>query len=260
MDNIENALRTLGIKKSSQQVFLFLVKNGVSPVSVISNGTNTPKSSIYDSLEELNSHGLTIEFNQGRSKEYGVIKEEQLKDVVLKKIHDIKSAESALINFMHTNSSTESSAKTKIKFYTGNEGIRQAFRDTVWHEKCAETYLMWPTEEMIDILTPEFSKWHSEQRLKYEVQMYIIRKNSDRKLDIKGSDKDSLLESAGWKNYREIRYAPEGTEWTMSYWIYDDKCLFASSSNERFAFIVHSKEFANLMKILWKNTWNISQN
>jgi len=86
--------------------------------------------------------------------------------------------------------------------------------------------------------------------------MYIVRKHTDRKMD---KENTPLLESAGWKNNREVRYAPKNENWTMSYWVYDDKCLFASSSGEQFAFVVHSKEFAQMMILLWRQMWNVSE-
>lgn len=257
---ISTALATLGIKGAAQRVFAYLTEHGVSPVADIAAGLRVPKSSIYDSLDELSSLGLTVEYSENRSKGYGAIGEDQLKDLVSKKIQEIKSAESALLSFMKSSPQAKGPVKPKVKFYMGSEGIRQAFRDTMWHEKCKNTYLMWPTKEMVDILSPEFSKWHSEQRLKHKVMMHVIRKHADRQMDTANDGKTSkLLESPGWKNDREVRYAPKDAEWRMSYWVYDDKCLFASGAGEQFAFIVHSREFAELMQLLWQNMWDVSK-
>jgi sugar-specific transcriptional regulator TrmB len=255
MKDISTALTGLGVKGGAQKVFTYLLEHGVSPVTAIAEAILTPKSSIYDSLEELSSLGLIIEYSENRSKEYGTISSEQLKDLIESKVKYIKSAQDALLEFMKSSDKKKGPVKPKVKFYVGSEGIRQAFRDTMWHEKCKKTYLMWPTEEMVEILTPEFSKWHSEQRLKHSVMMYVIRKHSDRQMNKK---KSPLLESAGWKNDREVRYAPKDDSWSMSYWIYDDKCLFASGAGEQFAFVVHSKEFADLMLLLWKKMWETS--
>ena len=256
MKYTSTALKNLGVKGGAQKVFEYLVQNGISPVTKIAEAINTPKSSIYDSLSELSQHGLIIEYRENRSKEYGAISKDQLKDVISNKIKNIKSSEESLLSFMNSIPEKMGSVKPKIKFYVGLEGIRQAFRDTTWNNRCKETFLMWPTKDMIDILTPEFSKWHSEQRLKFNVMMYIIRKHSDRKMD---KDSIPLLESSGWKTDREIKYAPKKEDWNMSYWIYDDKCLFASSSGEHFAFVVHSKEFAQMMTLLWRQMWNASE-
>ncbi len=259
MEQISSSLSILGVKGAAQRIFIYLSQNGVSPVSKISESISIPKPSIYDGLSELADLKLVIEYDQGRSKEYGSISAEQLKDLVARKISEIKSAETALLAFIASQDQKNGPVKPKIKFYVGTEGIRQAFRDTMWHEKCTETFLMWPTTEMVDILTPEFSKWHSEQRLKYNVQMYVIRIDSDRALDKSSGAKQELVESKSWTNDIFIRYAPKETQWAMSLWIYDDRCLFASSSGEQFAFVVQSKEFANLMHVLWKNTWEVSK-
>lgn len=259
MEKISSSLSVLGIKGTAQRVFIYLSQSGVSPVSKIAGNIMVPKTSIYDALEELRTEKLVIEYDQGRSKEYGPVSSEQLADIVTNKISEIKSAESTLLSFIQSQNTNKGPVKPKIKFYTGTEGIRQAFRDTMWHERCKETFLMWPTNEMIDILSPEFSKWHSEQRLKHRVFMSVIRKHTDRKLDKVSEDKNDLLESAGWKNDREIKYAPADAEWSMSYWIYDDTCLFASSAGEKFAFVVQSKEFAELLKLLWKQMWEVSR-
>ncbi len=252
------AYKILGISGTPERVFAYLLQNGVSPVSKVADQLRIPKPSVYDALGKLQDEKLVIEYSQNRSKEYGPISDTQLKELIAAKISSIKSVESMLLEAMTMNKA-QGPIKPKIKFYTGTEGIRQAFRDTTWHEKCTETYLMWPTNEMIDVLTPEFSKWHSEQRLKYKVQMYIIRTHTDRKLDQASEAKNKLLQSEGWTKYRDVRYAPPHTNISMSFWIYDDKCLFASGSGEQFAFIVQSKEFTDLMKVLWQNTWNISK-
>lgn len=252
------SISALGIKGTAVRVFTHLLSTGVSPVTKIAEALHIPKPSVYDALSELQDQKLVIEYSQGRSKEYGPISAEQIKEIVASKIASMKSAESALVSLLMQSTKT-GPVKPKIKFYTGIEGIRQAFRDTMWHERCKETYLMWPTNEMIDILTPEFSKWHSEQRLRYGVHMHVIRKDSDRALDTKSEQKSTLLQSDGWKNDRTIRYAPKETDWSMSFWIYDDTCLFASSSGEQFAFVVQSKEFSHLMYILWNSTWGISK-
>jgi len=58
---------------------------------------------------------------------------------------------------------------------------------------------------------------------------------------------------------REIRYAPKGMTWDMGYWMYDDKVAFISSQKELFGFVVHSRDFANLMRAQFHALWQISK-
>jgi hypothetical protein len=90
-------------------------------------------------------------------------------------------------------------------------------------------------------------------RLKYQITLNIIHKVQDGQFDTTEGLKE------GWNSYRKIRQAPENFEWSVSYWIYDNKVLFSSGGKDRFAFIVHSKEFADLMILLWKQVWEVSR-
>ncbi len=257
MTHIDTTLAGLGIKGTAQGVFTYLIENGVSPVAKIASGIRTPKSSIYSALDELASMGLITEYSQNRSKEYGIIDDQQLKDLIDQRVRNMKSHEKVLLDFMQNSHQSSQTIKPKIKFYTGIEGIRQSFRDMPWHKNCKETYVMWSTKDMVDILTPEFSEWHSGKRLKYKIMLNAIRKYSDRAMNDEPQNK-KLLQSDAWTQQREVRYAPKNTEWTMSYWIYGDKCHFSSGAGEKFAFIIHSQEFADLMLVLWQNVWKVS--
>jgi sugar-specific transcriptional regulator TrmB len=253
------SLSLLGIKKTAQDVFAHLLKHGPTLVADIATAMHMPKSTIYDTLSELLGQSLVVEYSDERGKRFAAISAEEVDALYKKKITELTSASQMLTAFMKDTAQVSDVAQPRVRFYFGAEGIRQAFRDTMWHERCKETFLMWSTQEMIKILGPEFSQWHSEQRLRFKVQMYVIRKSTDRKMEVAKGDHAPLVSSKGWSSDRDIRYAPKKTDWSMNYWIYDNTCLFAASGTEQFAFVVHSKEFAGLMKLLWKQMWEVSE-
>jgi len=256
--DIHATLNLLDINERSQKVFLYLIDKGTSTVVTISKDTALPKSSVYDALSDLSSQNLIVEYSENRSKEFGVISVEQFKEIGAKKLAEISQANKFLEDFMIHSPTTAKSSRPKITFYKNAEGIRQAFRDNMWHAKCKDSYLMWPTEEMVAVLGEEFSKWHSAQRLKFDVHLHVVQSHTDRKM-LTTASQQKLLKSSGWATNHSIRYAPKGMIWDMSYWIYDDKTLFAGVGEDKFAFIVHSKEFAQLMQMLWQQVWNISK-
>ena len=259
--DIHTSLEILGLKPIAQKVFIHLTEHGTSPVTDIAFKLNIPKSSIYDALSELLVESLVIEYSENKNKTFGVIDNDGLEKIIFQKVEKLKNAGSALLHFSSLKKHSGNKSKPRIKFYFGDEGIRQAFRDTTWNKHCTQTYLMWPTREMVKVLTPEFSAWHSEQRLKYKVFLNVIRKYSDKNMDEEKTSTSTgkLVQSRGWANDREIRTAPKGFNWDMSFWVYDNKCLCASSGEDKFAFVVHSKEFADLMTLLWRQVWNISK-
>jgi sugar-specific transcriptional regulator TrmB len=254
MAQTENIFKSLGIKPNSQRVLDYLITHNLSPTKDIAFALNLPKSTIYDALDELITESLVTEYTEDRGRVFGITDKEQLIRISEQKIKDLKENQKNLLEYINTAQKEDSVSKPKIKFYFGSEGIKQAFRDTMWHSGCIESYVMWPTKEMLDILGPEFCEWHSAMRLRYKIVLKILQKESDR-----GLQKSTQGLGEGWGTNRLIRHVPPEIDWHMSYWIYDNKVLFAGGESKHFAFIVHSKEFADLMIILWKQMWEISK-
>jgi sugar-specific transcriptional regulator TrmB len=262
--NIDQICDLLDIHKLTKRVLLFLIEHSTekhrsfSVVDIASN-LSTPKSSIYDAVNELIEKSIVIEYAEGKAKSFGISSLEQLEHVYKKKMSEFESAHKSLITYIQENADKNSESYTtrpKIRFYYGVEGIRQAFRDTPWSEKHLETYLMWPMKEMVDLLGEEFLIHHGTPRLHHKIDMKVVQKFED---------KGIIPESFKWKKYdqneelTEIRYAPQAMNWNISYWIYGDKVLFAGSGHEKYAFVVQSREFASLMKLMWEQMWSVAK-
>jgi predicted transcriptional regulator len=250
---ISNFLDVIDLKPVSRKVLLDIVEHGVSSVAEISSRLHTPKSTVYDALSPLIEKSLINEYaTDERGKTFGISEPEQLTRVHGERIEELKKAQIALLEYIKHHKPSRSIAQPKIKFYAGTLGIKQAFRDMPWTKDHKETYLLWATNDMISI-DEEFFKWHGTQRFQHKVFMYAIEKHEDRKLQTK---KHEWLKADSKTNAVEVRYLPKGTDWKMSYWIYGDKVLFSSGGEEKIAFTVHSKEFSQMMKLMWQNTWN----
>lgn len=258
-DRFGDICRILDIKPIAQKVLRTLISKGSLSVADVASFLHIPKSSIYDALEQLMEQSIVIEYAEGRSKTFGISSMEHLEDIYKNKMKELAGAHSSLLSFIaeHKGSEADSGvSKPKIQFYYGVEGIRQAFRDMPWVKKYTDTYLMWPTNEMVDMLGDVFLNHHASGRFLHNVQMKIVNKYSD-KGKIPSIYKFGKTDPAA--RLTESRFAPKSMEWKISYWIYGDKCLFAGSGEEKYAFVVHSQEFVQLMKILWQQVWEVSE-
>jgi sugar-specific transcriptional regulator TrmB len=255
MEN-KDFLEIFGLKAIPKKVLLDLIKHGVSKVTDISSRLHLPKSTIYDALALLSDKSLINEYSDERGKSFGLSDNEQLARVHSDKIEEFKKAHSSLLSFINSHSKEESVVKPKIKFYSGTVGIKQAFRDMMWNSKYKEAYLMWPMQDMLDSIDEDFLKWHGTRRYKHGVMIYSIEKHSDRKLQTKEHE---WLENDIKNKLTEVRYLPKGMNWKMSYWIYGDKCLFASGGKEKVAFTIHSQEFCDIMKLMWDQMWEVAR-
>ena len=250
----QNFLDVFDLRPVPKKVLLDIVRNGVSSVVEIAIRLHMPKSSVYDALSPLVSKSLINEYSNERGRTFGISDNEQLARVYNEKMDELKKGHASLLSFIQNHKAKDSVVQPKIKFYAGILGIKQAFRDMPWVKEHKEAYMLWNTKNMIDI-DEEFFKWHGKQRFTHKVFIYVIEKHEDRKLQDK---KHELLKNDRKANLVDVRYLPKKDDWKMSYWIYGDKVLFASSGEEKIAFTVHSKEFAQMMKLMWQNAWNNS--
>jgi len=254
--NNKDFLNIFGLPPKSKAVLLDIIDNGDSSVADISARLNMPKSSIYDAVAPLLDQSLINEYSSDRSKSFGISDPDQLARAHSERLEELKSAQTSLLDFIGKHHQKDTVAKPKIKFYSGTLGIKQAFRDMPWQKDITETFMVWPTKDMIGI-DEEFFKWHGTQRFRYGVFIYAIENHEDRK--IQGVKKHEWLRNDKKNNLVSVRYLPKGTDSKMSFWLYGNKCLFASGGAEKIAFNVHSKEFCQMMKILWQSLWNQSK-
>ena len=249
--NNNDFLDIFGLSAKSKSVLMDIINNGVSTVADISARLNMPKSSIYDAIIPLLDQSLINEYSDDRGKSFGISDREQLTRANEERLQSLKMAQFSLLDFIGKHNSKDGVARPKIKFYSGTLGIKQAFRDMPWQKDLTETFMVWPTKDMIGI-DEEFFKWHGTQRFKYGVFIYAIENHEDRK--IQGNKKHEWLQNTK-NNLVSVRYLPHGVDTKMSFWLYGNKCLFASGGAEKIAFTVHSKEFCQMMKILWQSLW-----
>ena len=255
INTLNKSLEVLGLKTASKRVLEALVNIGTASAADIAAVLNMPKSSVYDALYELTNKSLAVEYIDNNGKTFSIPDQDQLARIHQNKINEIQNAHENLLIFLKNKNKRKNTARPRVKFYSGVEGIRQAFRDIPWSKKYSEAYLMWPTKDMLDLLGEEFLFEHRKPGRELGVIVNVIERESDRKLH----SKHQWLSAHIKENLNQKRYLPDNIKWHMSYWIYGDKCLFASGGMEKVAFTIQSKEFADLQKIMWQQMWKISK-
>jgi sugar-specific transcriptional regulator TrmB len=251
----QDSLKGLDIRSNTKSVLGALAYLGRAKAVDIASYLNKPKSSIYDGLNELIDLGLAIEESSDTCKIFSIAQKEQLTQIKLNQLSLVENAFKE-IHKIASSTAQKTTPRPRIRFYAGVEGTQQAFRDMQWNSEYKDAYLMWPMKDMLKTLGEQFLKSHGSERHKHKVVLHSIRKDSDRAFL---KNHYEWLESDRLSQLREVRYAPKNADWNMSFWVYGEQTLFASSGSEHFAFIVRSQEFADLMTVLWKQTWERSR-
>ncbi|MFZ2193283.1 MAG: helix-turn-helix domain-containing protein [Candidatus Moraniibacteriota bacterium] len=250
MQNIKGILASINIPISAQEIYIALLENGKATARVLSHRTGITRTSIYDQIKILRTKGLIVErsiegttiFEIGDARQLSILLNEQA-EKLQEQQNFLKKNITNLIN-------KSQSLQPKIRFFEGQDGVKQLFKDILWHDNIT-LYLYWPYEQMLEYLGEDFLLWFSSRRKAHNIPIKTIWGNKNEKIKkhiFTDDDKDV-----------ERRYLIQKDISSMGYIIYDKKVAFISSSKESFGFIVESIEFTNLQKMQFDILWNTAK-
>jgi HTH-type transcriptional regulator, sugar sensing transcriptional regulator len=242
----------IGLSEITQKVFNDLISKGPSTARLLADRVNIPRPSVYDHLKILISKGLVMErFEEGK-KIFIIDDIKNIEELLSDKIKNLQEEKKKFDLSLPSLLKKVSFIEPQIKFYSGKEGMKQVINHIMLNRNI-ETMLMWPMSEMMKVLGPEYLEELNKKRIHRNIFLRVIWPK-DKVLDIK---KYPYLGS-GEEHLRDLRFAPRDMSWNMGYWMYEDRVAFLSSEKEGFGFVIHSKDFAELMKVQFEQIWKIS--
>lgn len=250
---LEDILKELGFSDTAIAIYNRLLETGTASARQLAENLSLPRPTVYDNLKILIDNGLVLEKNEDNKKIFGADDPKNLQNLLQTKIDILNKNKREIAVLMSTLQSSSRSLEPKIKFYSGVEGIKQVLKDMLWHENI-ETVTMWPISEMVAILGKEYLETLNRRRIRQKISIRGIWPRN-KAVDFKNHP----FLGVGKGHLRELRLAPKEMNWDMSYWQYADKVAFISSRAEGFGFVVHSRDFVNLIKTQFEQIWKLSK-
>ncbi|MFA6547897.1 MAG: helix-turn-helix domain-containing protein [Candidatus Magasanikbacteria bacterium] len=250
---IEKILKEIGFSDNSVRIYDRLLESGFSSARQLAENLNLPRPTVYDGLKVLINSGLVIEKEEENKKLFSVDDVKNLQHLVRSRIENLKKNDQAISDLLPNLISKTKALEPKIKFYSGVAGIKQVLKDMLWY-KDIETLTMWPISEMVEILGKEYLEDLNRRRIKQGISIRGIWPR-DKAVDFKTHP----FLGVGKGHLRELRLAPKSMTWNMSYWLYADKVAFISSRAESFGFVIHSRDFVDLIKTQFEVIWPLSK-
>lgn len=249
---LEEKIKILGLKDDEVRTFLFLVENGPAIVGVLAKKLNVGRPSLYGYLKNLVALGLVTQSEKNGIKLFSPANLDKIEYVFNKKIQDLTSAKSNINNLFNDLKNKNGWQPPKFQIFEGKEEMRNLAKDFLLY-KNTETQSYWPIKSMIEVLGEDFFRDFNIERINRNIWVDAIWPEKE-KVDMK---KYPFM-GAGESFLREIRITPKDIEFTMGYWIYENKVAFLSSKKSNFGFIVENEEFANMLRsqfrIIWENS------
>lgn len=253
MDMFKKLFQELGLSDQSRRVYLALLESGTSSARTLAENLNIPRPSVYDQINLLIQRGLVLERAEGSKKLFQVDDVKNLARLVTDQMEHLKHEKVELDALLPKLMKGQGSIEPRIRFYSGVEGVRQVLNDIHWYHDL-ETMSLWPIREMIDLLGKEYFEEFNRRRIRQGLFIRAIWPQ-----DKRVRFKDYPFLGAGGGHLRELRLAPKGLTWNMGYWIYADKVAFLSSRKETYGFVIHSRDFAEMMKTQFEGIWKESK-
>lgn len=250
---LDKIFQELNLPPNARMIFSDLLDKGPSTARLIAERLGMPRPSVYDNIKILIQNGLVTERDEENKKIFSVDDVQNIPNLLQSKIDALETEKSAFKKLLPSLLKKAAFVEPKIKFYSGKEGLRQVMNHIMWHRNIATT-IMWPMHEILQVLGADYLEELNKKRIQRNISIRGIYPHNS-KPDLK---KHPFL-GIGGGHLREIRLAPKGMAWDMGYWMYEDRVAFISSQKESFGFVIHSRDFANLMKTQFEAVWNMSK-
>jgi DNA-binding transcriptional ArsR family regulator len=248
MDILDRVLTELGFAPPVRRLYRFLAEAGPSSARTIAERMSLPRPSVYDHVAPLIAHGIASLIEQDGKKVFAVSSVDDLYRLVKEKEERIASVGKALDAERASIARSIESIVPKIKFYEGRDGLVTLFGDFLW-SGADEIVSVWPYHEMLEVFGSDTLEEFNRKRIKHKIALRTVWTE-------RPSGAERIWKGGDWKVER--RFAPRGFRPSMGFTAYGNRVAFMSSKDERYGFIVESRDFAALKRaefeLLWKQS------
>jgi len=249
---MEKELRKLGLSENESNVYLELLKLGLSHAKPIIEKTKLHRQLVYDALESLIKKGLAGYVIQSNRKYFKASNPSQFEEYFNKKENNLKK-ERALFKSLLPKLlilSKSSKQEQEAVIYQGNKGIKSLLNDMM--------------KEKLPILTIGASDTNAES-FKYHTRFNLPvfhKERIENKISLKILLSKEMKKRS--KNLQRLRYTssrilPKEFTSNSSTNIYGNKVSIIMWGEEPFGIIIKSKDIAESQKKHFRLLWKIAK-
>ncbi len=241
--DFEEQLHKYGLTHKQSRLYVAALKTGSAPLQKVADAAKLGRTNAYDAMHVLITKGLVSIAPEGKRNMFVAQPPKMLK----KLLRDQEFELDELIPQLETiNAQTE--FKPKILFYPGVEGYKMAYEDSLTAPD-KQLVGIFASQATREALGQEYVDRIIEKRVKKGIHLKVVR---PRKGEILGT----YPTSEG--NLRNLRFAPEGMDFSTTTYVYGNKVMILSSKREMFGLIIESADIAAAHRHYFEALWQIS--
>lgn len=241
---LERTLVELGLNETEARFYLAALELGIAPIREVAAKAGITRTNAYDVYSRLEAQGLvTSEESGARNMRVIAASPDRLAELFDSRRRRLASILPDLRS-LHVGGT----GKPRVRYHEGLAGIQSALEETL---SCSSKTLL-GILSMRDLYQVPGRAWMDQlvrRRIDAGVFLRVVRSRSS---DIHAHWKDSV------EDLRELRFAPDAFDTSMTTYIYDETVTCISSRREHFAMTIESAEFATLQRQLFEALWAAS--
>lgn len=243
MEDINEFLRSIGLSKNETEIYLNLVKRGLSTVFEISKETKIHRSNLYEALENLLKKSLIFKITKDKKSLFYARPPKSLLDY-------LKNRELELSNIIEKLEAQhiKVNEESHVRLSQGKFALREALTSLLHFEKPISVYGI--PQKAPEIIGPILSLFH-EQRIERKIPMrHIYNKSME-----SGEDRIKALNQMP---YTEARHLPMKYDSPVSTNICGSKVILFIWQNSADVIVIEidneevAKSYQNYFELLWK--------
>lgn len=228
----------LGFTEKEAQIYQLLIELGPSPASTLARLAKIKRTTIYDSLANLQNRNLIYSYRQGKYTYFAI---DDFKKIYLEEKEKLKAAETLITKLKEKQ---QSQSEVQIYYYRGEEGYRELYEDIL--KANPKEILAWINlDDFYKFLDPKREVEWTKERVNKKIPAKIILEKTPLSEKFASSDAASL---------RQTRLIPK-VEATC--FIYNNYVVFFDPSGSNPSGIrIHNPAVAKLQKMIFDQNWN----
>jgi sugar-specific transcriptional regulator TrmB len=246
MKQLINLLQDIGHSPKEAQVLDVLLRSEPLRAQEIADRTDINRTTVYSVLKELQASGLVHAVEEYGVAKFGSIAPDQLPSYLARKRSLLETYETQIETLVPQLMDAQSGrhAFPKVSFFQGVEGVKQAYEDTLEHNKEGAIYVFSGPDIVFEQLGKEYVAYYTNKRTKLGIKSYQVAPDTTWGRFIK--EKDAMF-------IRNTMIIPAEFSFDTEMVMYDNKLgIFSFSEETLIAVIIEDMPVVNTMKALFR--------
>lgn len=241
MTDIKQALIEYGLDMKEVEIYLFLLSNKDIPAYEIARQTRIPRTTVYNTLEELEAKRIISSWKKNGVKHFSAESPERLNNILKQKQEILSSILPDILNLYEHDTINPST-----KIYIGKEGVKHVFENIleITKRRNVRELYVFSDYHLTEQLPKFFSDWRKRKNKLGAFTRLIIPPGTPRNEDYTSND------------FRETRIMPNSFPFEGSIDICGSHVAFFSfRKGEMYSITIDSEIIAGLLTLFFKYIW-----